>query len=90
MPRINRPKAHRVILSNHAWDRFQERGGRKKRTKLVNLITAKLNESLGPGLVVDRTGAAWVEVKPWLWASLRLTDIGWIVTTIIDYRVKVG
>jgi len=81
-------KSHDVILTDHAWKRYCERAnvrptpGRKKR--LAALLHVKLNSGLAVGLHIDRTGAAWLEIGPQLWASARLTERGWMVMTVID------
>lgn len=87
MPRIIKPKSHDVILTEHAWQRYCERAnvrpttGRKKR--LATYLHSKLNSALGVGLHLDRSGAAWIEIEQLLWASARLTDRGWVVTTVM-------
>lgn len=60
-----------------------ERAGFKiKRKKLRAILQAKLtNDAQGTGIYLDKTGAGWVELFPWLWATVRLTDRGWLVMT---------
>lgn len=79
---------HQIILSDHAWQRWQERSGSgMKRRKLTRLLTAKLNGALAVGLALDHTGAGWLEVTPWLWATVRLEAAGWVVVTFIAWDV---
>jgi len=87
MPKVNWPKRHKVILSEHAWERFQERAGVEiKRTKLVCQLSAKLNNALRTsGLHPDKTGGVLLEVTSRLRAVVRITDRGWIVTTFVDW-----
>jgi len=76
------PRHHEVILTDHAWARWQERSGIKiKRSKLIALLQAKLNNALALGLELDHTGAGWLEITPVLWATVRLGTDGWVVTT---------
>lgn len=87
MPRVIKPKSHDVVLSDHAWTRYCERAGarpsRSARNKLAMFLKAKLNNELARGLHLDRTGAAWLEIESLIWASARLTDRGWVVTTVV-------
>lgn len=87
MPRVIKPKSHDVILSEHAWQRYCERANLKptpaRRNKLRAFLHAKLNNAIGVGLHLDRTGAAWIEIEQLMWASARLTDRGWVVTTVV-------
>ena len=81
-----KPRHHQIILSDHAWQRWQECSGvRLTRRKLVRLLTVKLNGTLAVGLELDHTGAGWLEVTPWLWATVRLTDAGWMAMTFISW-----
>jgi hypothetical protein len=85
-----KPRAQRVIISDHAWsERWPERAGIKiNKAKLAKLLRWKLTEGArGAGLYLDATGAAWVEVFSWLWAVARLTDEGWVVTTFVVWDV---
>lgn len=83
MPKPMSAKAHRVILTDHAYERFCERCRYIRRGKLAALLTARLNAELGRGLHLDKTGAGWIEIEQLLWASARLTDRGWVITTVI-------
>ena len=67
----------------------QERAGISvKRTKLINVLTGKLNGALAVGLALDSTGAGWLEVTPWLWATVRLTNMGWLVATFTAWEER--
>ncbi|KJS16306.1 MAG: hypothetical protein VR69_09575 [Peptococcaceae bacterium BRH_c4b] len=80
---------HEIIISDHAWQRWQERSGIEiKRTKLINVLTGKLNGALAVGLVLDHTSAGWLEVTPWLWATVRLTNMGWLVATFTAWEER--
>ncbi|MEG6615369.1 hypothetical protein V6C27_02850 [Peptococcaceae bacterium 1198_IL3148] len=84
---VVKTRCHRVIITDHAWQRWQERAGIKiKRDKLTKLLTAKLNTALAVGLKIDHTGAGWLMLDQWLWANVRVTDRGWVVTTFINWR----
>lgn len=83
MARLER-KPHRLIVSNHAWDRLAERSAiHSRRSKMQYYLQCKLNQQLQRGLRLDKTGAAWIEIDPELWASVRLDNDAWVVTTVI-------
>ena len=87
-----RPRHHQAILTDHAWQRWQERSWKQvKRDKLQSLCTVRLNEAIGMGMIVDHTGA-WFEVMPWLWAVAVLGTDGWVVKTfkVLEGKKKVG
>lgn len=78
-------KPHRLVVSDHAWDRLVERSNiRGKRSKTQHYLQCLLNQQLQKGLRLDKTGAAWLEVDPELWATVRLEDNAWVVTTIME------
>ena len=87
MPRRITHKSHDVYLSDHAWLRYCERtcvrASKSMRNRLTAFLKAQLNESLGTGLHLDKRGDAWLEIGPRLWASARLDNHGWIITTVI-------
>jgi hypothetical protein len=88
-----RPRHHQAILTDHAWQRYQERSWKiLKRTKLQSLCTVRLNEAIGKGMIVDYTGAGWFEVIPWLWAVVKVVDDGWLVLTfkVLEGEKEVG
>lgn len=96
-PRGLQPRHHEVILPDHAWGRYLERAGvdlkpwqeKKVRVKLRQYLTARLNDEIAAGgLILDRTGAAWIEITPVLWATVRLGDGGWVITTFTDWSEK--
>jgi len=77
------PRHFEVIMREHAWERYQERGGpTTTRIKLRRHLVWLLNEALDAGLHLDHTGAGWLEITPVLWATVRLTDRAWVVETI--------
>lgn len=90
MARGIRVRHHEVIISDHAWQRWLERSGMKvKRKKLARAVRRKLTGVIqGSGMYLDKTGAGWLEMFPWLWAAVRLTDHGWLVTTFINWNQK--
>lgn len=78
------PRDHEIMLTDHAWKRFKERSDKQiGRKKLKELLQDKLNAALGRGLSMDDTGAAWLEITPELWATVRLGIAGWVIPTII-------
>ncbi|MCG8400086.1 MAG: hypothetical protein MJA84_00650 [Firmicutes bacterium] len=86
MPRVMKPRPHSVVLTEHAWERFQERAGpysRMPRRQLKRLLHSKLNNQLASGVYFDNTRAAKIEVLPWLTAVLEVTPSGWQVLTIL-------
>lgn len=90
MPRQQiKPRHQEVSISAHAWDeRWPERVGIPlSRKHVARKIQARLTElARSDGIYLDRTGACWVEVYPWLWATVRLMDRGWMVTTFTVWR----
>lgn len=90
-PRGMYPRHFNVILRDHAWERYKERDGPQiKRSKLVGILIGKLNEAIDLGLRLDHTGAGWIEVTPWLWATVRLGQTAWVVETITRWDEKKG
>lgn len=89
-PRGMNPRHHEVILGDHAWGRWLERckGIKIKRGNLVSLLRYQLNVAISLGLPLDSTGAGWIEITPEIWATVRLTDLGWKVTTITRWDEK--
>lgn len=76
--------ADRVVLSNHAFNRWPERGGYKvKRSKLQSMMRAKVRNALALGLKLDKTGAGLVRVNRYMWAVVRLRNDAWVVTTFV-------
>lgn len=74
----------RVFLSDHAFSRWPQRGGRPvKRTKLQAMMAAKVRNALAQGMRLDKTGAGMVRVDRYLWAVVRPVEIGWVVTTFV-------
>jgi len=90
MARGIRARHQDVVISDHAWQRWTERAGVKiKRKKLAGNIRRKLTTAVqGTGMYLDKTGAGWLEIHPWLWAAVRLTNHGWLVTTFINWKHK--
>lgn len=78
-------RCHIVFVSDHAWNRWQERVGKISRKKLTKLLTAKLNETIGVGLRIDSSGDGWVEAIPGVWAVIELTGRGWMVKTFTTW-----
>jgi hypothetical protein len=87
VPKPLRPKAPYVIVTSHAWDRFRERAVSsqiKKKTTLTILLKSRLfdrlrtegAETLGLAVELDLGGG--------IRAVLRLGDMGWICTTIME------
>jgi len=88
-PRGMNPRHHEVYLSEHAWERWIERSGiRIKRGKLIDQLRYKLNAAISTGLPLDDTGAGWLEITPLLWATVRLKDNGWLVTTFTSWEER--
>ena len=84
MPKQLQPRHQEVYISSHAWDeRWPERVGIKlSHKKLVRKLKGRLTAlAQSDGIHLDHTGACWVEVYPWLWATVRLTERGWLVMT---------
>jgi len=94
MARQLKPRRYEVRLTDHGWERFQERGGPYVesigRNKLHKIIHNKFNGAIGPGVLMDMD-AAQVEVLPFLNAILAIQDNGWVVVTFkyVD-REEVG
>lgn len=92
MAKPMRFRQQQVIISEHAWaKRWPERAGIKiSKTRLARMLRRKLTEGArGRGLYPDATGAVWVEVlPPWLWATARLTEQGWVVTTFTTWDIN--
>lgn len=88
MPRPQiKPRHQEVSISAHAWDeRWPQRAGISiNRKALARKIKWQLTElAMSDGIPLDHTGAGWVEVYTWLWAVVRLTDQGWVVTTFVS------
>ncbi len=81
-----KPRHQEVIISDHAWyERWPERAGVKlSRRKVASIIKGQLtNKAQSSGIILDKTGCAWVHVLPEIRAYLRLTDRGWLVVTFI-------
>lgn len=95
-PRGLHPRHHHVILPDHAWGRYKERCGheikaaqeRRLRKGLERYLEYALNNAIAAGLALDHTGAAWLEIEPLLWATVRLGATGWVVSTITDWSEK--
>ena len=75
-------RSYSVIISEHAYNRWLERGGPALTWKeLTGLTRAKVNNAMAVGIPIDPTGAGWIEVIPGIWAIVELHSIGWIVKT---------
>lgn len=85
MPRVMKPRAYDVHLTDHGWKRFIERAGPYgqgiSRKKLRKYLHAKINNALGIGVYLDYPGAARVEVFPWLCAVMVMENNGWVCLT---------
>ncbi len=87
MVAILKTRPQDVIISHHAWsERWPERAGVKmKKGRLLHMVKSALtNKAKGQGIRLDSTGAGRVEVMPGLYAVVRLTDHGWVVTTVLE------
>lgn len=99
MPKALKPRRQEVMIIDHAWlDRWPERAGiRVSRKKIMGRLRSRLTDmARSEGIHLDPTGAGWVEVYPWLWATVRLTERGWLVMTftvwdsLLPEREKTG
>ena len=89
MPRLQiKPRHQDVMITDHAWlDRWPERAKlpateRQLRRKIEGRLTELARSD---GIVLDSTGACWVQVYSWLWAVVRLTSRGWLVMTFATW-----
>lgn len=81
-----------VTITDHALCRWYERTGAPiKRTQLKRCIENRLTAlARADGIQLDGTGQCRVYVYPWVWAVVKLTEIGWMVTTFKIDRGMVG
>ena len=72
-------------LSDHAWQRYVERGGMGTRKKLDHYINVKLNNQIRAtgGLSVGKSGTAWLPIGGLLCAGLRIDVFGRLVVVTI-------
>jgi hypothetical protein len=86
---MSRPanRKHAVEVSDHAWQRWLERVGRRPGTaqKLGRLIEKRLNDKIGPGITVYRGMEIRLDLDNGIEAVLKLSD-KWIVITVIDVK----
>ena len=87
MPKPVKPRRPRVSVSDHAWERWQERAtGRKprKRKALAALLATILyNRLLAEGVETVRLGAE-LDLGGGIRAVLRLEADAWVCTTVRD------
>lgn len=88
MPKPVKPRAPTVIISDHAFERWIERAGRppKKKTALAALVEAMLYNHLRSGGIETCRLSVELELGGGIWAVLRLGDMGWVCTTVLDTR----
>ena len=88
MSRLSNRK-HAVEVSDHAWERWLERVGRRPGTaqKLGRLIEKRLNDKIGPGITVYRGMEIRLDLDNGIEAVLKLND-KWICVTIMDRQEK--
>jgi len=68
-------------LSDHAWQRYVERGGIGVRKKLGHYINVKLNNQIRAtgGVPVGKSGTLWLPIDGLLCAGLRINVLGRLV-----------
>lgn len=93
MPKPIRPKPPYVIVSPHAWDRWRERSKSsrvRKKTALTIILKRMLFERLRTEGIETLGLAVELDMGGGLRAVLRLGDMGWICTTVMDVREARG
>lgn len=86
------PRQQSVTISDHALDRWFERTGiRIKRSQLKRRIEGRLTAmAVTEGIQLDSEGSCGVDLYPWLWAVVKLTEVGWMVVTFKIDRGLMG
>jgi len=82
-------RKHTVEVSDHAWQRWLERVGRRPWTpyKLGRLIEKRLNDKIAPGITVYRGMEVRLDLDNGIEAVLKLND-KWIVVTVVDVKTR--
>jgi hypothetical protein len=88
MPKPVKPRAPNVIISNHAFERWLERADRrpKKKGRLAAFIENRLYNDLRSGGVELSGLSVELDLGGGIRAVLRLGDMGWVCTTVIDTK----
>lgn len=77
MARPLKSRPYKVHIADHAWERFQQRAGpynKLSHKKLCQILHAKINNVLGPGMRFAYFKAARVEIFPFLCAVVTVGD----------------
>ena len=88
---MSRPtvRKHTVEVSDHAWQRWLERVGRRPWTpyKLGRMIEKRLNDKIAPGIRVYRGMEVRLDLDNGIEAVLVLND-KWICVTVVDVKTR--
>jgi len=88
---MSRPavRKHTVEVTDHAWQRWLERVGRRPWTpqKLGRMIEKRLNDKIAPGITVFRGMEIRLDLDNGIEAVLVLND-KWICVTVVDVKTR--